>query len=47
MHEPPVVVIGGGRAGTEAAYQLARRGLQVHLYEMRPQTPTPVLGFRW
>ncbi len=41
MHEPPIVVIGGGLAGTEAAYQLARRGLPVHLYEMRPQTPTP------
>lgn len=41
MHEPPIVVIGGGLAGTEAAYQLARRGLPVHLYEMRPQTSTP------
>jgi methylenetetrahydrofolate--tRNA-(uracil-5-)-methyltransferase len=41
MHEPPIVVIGGGLAGTEASYQLARRGLLVHLYEMRPQTPTP------
>jgi methylenetetrahydrofolate--tRNA-(uracil-5-)-methyltransferase len=41
MDASPVVVIGGGLAGTEAAYQLARRGLVVHLYEMRPQTPTP------
>jgi methylenetetrahydrofolate--tRNA-(uracil-5-)-methyltransferase len=41
MHASPVVVIGGGLAGTEASYQLARRGLAVHLYEMRPQTPTP------
>lgn len=41
MSAPPIVVIGGGLAGTEAAYQLARRGLLVHLYEMRPQTPTP------
>lgn len=40
MHEPPIVVIGGGLAGAEAAYQLARCGLPVHLYEMRPQTPT-------
>jgi len=41
MCEPPIVVIGGGLAGTEAAYQLARRGMPVHLYEMRPQTSTP------
>ncbi|ETW97524.1 MAG: tRNA (uracil-5-)-methyltransferase [Candidatus Entotheonella factor] len=41
MHELPIVVIGGGLAGTEAAYQLACRGLPVQLYEMRPQTPTP------
>lgn len=41
MYEPPIVVIGGGLAGTEAAYQLARRGTPVHLYEMRPQTSTP------
>ncbi len=41
MRESPIVVIGGGLAGTEAAYQLARRGLPVHLYEMRPQTSTP------
>lgn len=41
MYDSPIVVIGGGLAGTEAAYQLARRGLPVHLYEMRPQTPTP------
>jgi methylenetetrahydrofolate--tRNA-(uracil-5-)-methyltransferase len=37
---PPLYVIGGGLAGTEAAYQLARRGLAVRLYEMRPQRPT-------
>jgi methylenetetrahydrofolate--tRNA-(uracil-5-)-methyltransferase len=36
-----VEVIGGGLAGTEAAYQLARRGLPVRLYEMRPQRSTP------
>lgn len=40
MNTPAVVVIGGGLAGTEAAYQIARRGLQVHLYEMRPQRQT-------
>ncbi|RMF19857.1 MAG: methylenetetrahydrofolate--tRNA-(uracil(54)-C(5))-methyltransferase (FADH(2)-oxidizing) TrmFO [Deltaproteobacteria bacterium] len=36
----PVVVIGGGLAGCEAAYQLARRGVEVELYEMRPQRGT-------
>jgi methylenetetrahydrofolate--tRNA-(uracil-5-)-methyltransferase len=41
MHDLPVVVIGGGLAGSEAAYQIARRGLPVQLYEMRPQCPTP------
>ncbi|VAW32520.1 Methylenetetrahydrofolate--tRNA-(uracil-5-)-methyltransferase TrmFO [hydrothermal vent metagenome] len=35
------VVIGGGLAGTEAAWQLARQGIQVKLYEMRPKQPTP------
>ena len=38
---PDIVVIGGGLAGTEAAWQAARRGLQVTLYEMRPAHPTP------
>ncbi len=32
----PVTVIGGGLAGSEAAWQLARRGVPVRLYEMRP-----------
>lgn len=36
----PVKVIGGGLAGSEAAWQLAQRGIPVHLYEMRPiKTP--------
>jgi methylenetetrahydrofolate--tRNA-(uracil-5-)-methyltransferase len=34
-------VIGGGLAGTEAAYQIARHGMPVRLYEMRPQRSTP------
>jgi len=34
-------VIGGGLAGTEAAWQLARRGVAVELHEMRPQRSTP------
>ncbi len=36
----PVTIIGGGLAGCEAAWQLARRGIAVRLYEMRPQRPT-------
>lgn len=36
-----VTVIGGGLAGVEAAWQLARRGFQVRLVEMRPVRMTP------
>jgi methylenetetrahydrofolate--tRNA-(uracil-5-)-methyltransferase len=36
-----VNVIGGGFAGVEAAWQAARRGAQVRLFEMRPVTNTP------
>ena len=36
-----IVVVGGGLAGTEAAFQLAQRGHEVALYEMRPLVPTP------
>ncbi len=36
-----MTVIGGGLAGCEAAWQAARRGCAVHLYEMRPVVPTP------
>ncbi len=32
----PVLIIGGGLAGSEAAWQLARRGISVRLCEMRP-----------
>lgn len=35
-----VIVIGGGLAGSEAAWQLAERGHRVQLYEMRPQKTT-------
>jgi methylenetetrahydrofolate--tRNA-(uracil-5-)-methyltransferase len=37
-----VTVVGGGLAGSEAAWQLARRGIGVDLHEMRPVKPTPV-----
>lgn len=36
-----VIVIGGGLAGSEAAWQLANRGFKVDLYEMRPHKMTP------
>jgi len=36
-----VAVIGGGLAGSEAAWALAERGLQVTLFEMRPVVRTP------
>jgi len=36
-----LIVIGGGLAGTEAAWQAAEQGIDVTLYEMRPQRNTP------
>ena len=36
-----VTIIGGGLAGSEAAWQLARRGHDVRVFEMRPATMTP------
>ena len=40
-HERCVTVIGAGLAGSEAAWQIARRGVKVKLYEMRPMVKTP------
>jgi methylenetetrahydrofolate--tRNA-(uracil-5-)-methyltransferase len=37
----PVKIIGAGLAGSEAAYQLVRRGVPVRLFEMRPAVMTP------
>jgi methylenetetrahydrofolate--tRNA-(uracil-5-)-methyltransferase len=37
----PVLVVGAGLAGSEAAWQLARRGIAVDLLEMRPSKTTP------
>ena len=37
----PVIVIGAGLAGSEAAWQLARRGIPVELREMKPQKMSP------
>src|SRR5438270_6621481 len=36
-----IKILGAGLAGTEAAWQCARRGLSVELFEMRPHRSTP------
>ena len=36
-----VTIVGGGLAGSEAAWQLASRGYEVTLHEMRPVRATP------
>ena len=36
MSTPPIAIIGGGLAGSEAAWQLAERGHSVVIHEMRP-----------
>lgn len=41
MDAKQVKIIGGGLAGCECACQLADRGVDVELYEMRPQTMSP------
>ena len=41
MTESKVIVIGGGLAGTEAAWQIAQAGVAVTLYEMRPVRNSP------
>jgi methylenetetrahydrofolate--tRNA-(uracil-5-)-methyltransferase len=41
MTDLRAAVIGGGLAGSEAAFQLASRGVKVTLYEMRPYKSTP------
>jgi methylenetetrahydrofolate--tRNA-(uracil-5-)-methyltransferase len=41
MVREPIHILGGGLAGTEAAWQAARRGARVALYEMRPGRSTP------
>ena len=40
-HDRRVVVVGGGLAGCEAAWQAARRGMEVILYEMKPVRFSP------
>ena len=41
MKKDYIVVIGGGLAGTESAYQIAKRGIKVKLYEMKPVKFSP------
>ena len=43
----PVIVIGAGLAGSEAAWQLARRGVSVTLREMKPAKMTPAHHTEW
>ncbi|MDD3581497.1 MAG: methylenetetrahydrofolate--tRNA-(uracil(54)-C(5))-methyltransferase (FADH(2)-oxidizing) TrmFO [Desulfobacca sp.] len=38
---PELVIIGGGLAGSEAAWQAARRGVRVRLYDMKPHKFSP------
>ncbi len=40
-HSTPVLVIGAGLAGTEAAWQIAKAGIKVTLVEMRPHKKSP------
>ena len=47
MQSADLIVIGGGLAGCEAAWQAAQRGLKVSLYEMRPYTQTPAHTTGW
>jgi len=42
-----VKILGGGLAGSEAAWQLALRGIDVELYEMRPKTMTGAHQTGW
>lgn len=41
VHVPPIAIVGGGLAGSEAAFQLAQMGYNIDLYEMRPNKMTP------
>ena len=42
MEKPVIHIIGGGLAGSEAAWQIAKRSIQVVLHEMRPVRDTEV-----
>ena len=47
QNQAAVTVIGGGLAGSEAAWQIARRGVEVRLIEMRPHQSTPAHHTPW
>ena len=47
LKQHDLVIIGGGLAGSEAAWQAATRGLRVLLYEMRPVRRTPAHQTAW
>src|SRR5574341_435031 len=47
MPDSVVTVVGGGLAGCEAAWQAARRGGAVHLFEMRPRSKTGAHQTDW
>ena len=36
-----VTIIGGGLAGSEVAYEIAKQGIEVKLYEMKPKKFSP------
>ncbi len=40
MEKKKIIIIGGGLAGVEAAYQVSKRGIDVELFEMRPGSMT-------
>ena len=40
MNSTPIHIVGGGLAGSEAAWQIAEAGLPVVIHEMRPQRTT-------
>jgi len=42
MEKKKIIIIGGGLAGVEAAYQVSKRGIDVELFEMRPASMTEV-----
>ncbi|MGC4115791.1 MAG: methylenetetrahydrofolate--tRNA-(uracil(54)-C(5))-methyltransferase (FADH(2)-oxidizing) TrmFO [Myxococcales bacterium] len=41
MQQPPITIVGAGLAGSEAAWQLASRGVAVRLVEMKPTRRSP------